>query len=88
MHIFLEKIIENDKEVTYKFFNESSKEDGIFILFKDKMDDNFKESCQLIKPIVTISDGQALYTRAIVAVYKSYKADGLFPQSTSFYGAG
>lgn len=84
MYVEVKKIKEVDEEVTYEFFNGSCISNGIFIVYKDRMEPfTFDTSCQLIKPI----DGyapEAHYKRAMVAVMKIYRKNGELPEHAFF----
>ena len=84
MYVDVNKVEENIDKVIYEFFTQSSIFNGIFVLYKDRMEPfTFDTSCQLIKPI----DGyapEAHYKRAMVAVMKSYKKNGELPDKAFF----
>ncbi|MGP5213793.1 hypothetical protein Q6344_00330 [Psychrobacter cibarius] len=84
MYVEVKNIKEDGNEITYEFFNGSCVSNGIFVLYKDRMEPfTFDMSCRLIKPI----DGyapEAHYQRAMVAVMKSYKKNGKLPEKSFF----
>ena len=84
MYIDVNKVEDNTNDVTYEFFTQSSISNGIFVLYKDRMEPfTFDISCQLIKLI----DGyapDAHYKRAMVAVMKSYNENGELPEKAFF----
>lgn len=84
MYVDVSKVKESVNEVIYEFFTKSSISNGIFIVYKDRMEPfTFDTSCQLIKPI----DGyapEAHCKRAMVAVMKSYRKNGELPEHAFF----
>lgn len=84
MYVEVKNIKKDGNEITYEFFTKSSISNGIFIVYKDRMEPfTFDISCQLIKPI----DGyapKAHYKRAMVAVMESYRKNGELPEYAFF----
>lgn len=92
MFIHSKKVSENDNEVVYEFFNESTTKNGQFIFFKDiclnNQSEKISDSAKLITPIEPNVNSDFLYVRAIACVMKAFRKTGIAPENASFYGAG
>lgn len=84
MYIEVRNIKKDGNEIKYEFFTKSSISNGMFIVYKDRMEPfTFDTSCQLIEPIDNYAP-EAHHKRAMVAVMKSYRKNGELPEHAFF----